>query len=116
MTPTQMKELLPVAVAWAEGKVVQYAADFGHTWIDYSPDYTHELGGIPSFLAPYRTWRIKPEPPKPMEWWLCKQCGHTLSTKHGGCWTCNRIALHSPPDPVPMILVREVLPSEGGGV
>lgn len=50
---------LPFVQALIEGKTIQYRSGSG-TWIDM-PE--------PSFAPGPSEYRIKPEPPKPREWW-----------------------------------------------
>ena len=57
MDRERAKELLPIIEAYAEGKVVQWRADFDE-WTDddnFNPDL-------------HLDYRIKPEP---REWWIC---------------------------------------------
>ena len=53
MTRKELKELLPVMQAWAEGKTIQ--CNFGDGWRDADIDLDLSLGDISKF-------RIKPEP------------------------------------------------------
>lgn len=53
MTRKELKELLPIMQAWAEGKTIQ--CNFGDDWRDADIDLDLSLGDISKF-------RIKPEP------------------------------------------------------
>jgi hypothetical protein len=74
VTPAQMRDLLPVAQAYAEGRVVQWRAAKAHLCEDWR-DYKSQPG-LPFLGDCFGTitleWRIKPTP---REWWLCLVCG-----------------------------------------
>ena len=53
MTRKELKELLPIMQAWAEGKTIQ--CNFGDGWIDTGIDLDLLLGDVSKY-------RIKPEP------------------------------------------------------
>lgn len=62
MTKEERMQRAEVAKAWAEGKAVQWSDPFRDShWIDYTGEH-------PSFYD--LSWRIKPEPPNPREWWI----------------------------------------------
>lgn len=111
MTPQHAQLLLPVIEAYAKGKVVQwgYAENPKTIWNDYDPAASgFNLNKQVHFCNPTLQWRIKPEPPKPREWWVCELCrlfGPTfISGNPAKCYHCH----------APLTRVCEVLPVEGG--
>lgn len=60
MTPERTKELLPVMQAFADGKTLEYRLSENHPWSTLSAPWWVSTGD----------YRIKPEPPKPREFWV----------------------------------------------
>ena len=56
MTRQEVKEIMPIIQAYADGKVIQYSPNKGNTWYDVAEDVNHDIN-IGVF-----EYRIKPEP------------------------------------------------------
>lgn len=101
MTRERAKEFLPIIQGYAEGKEVewQYRNDPSRDRWHHDPN--------PVWNELY-SYRIKPEPPKPREWWQVMQNGFSL-----GVYECENDALNfrfrNNLDAI-VIHVREVLP------
>lgn len=62
MNSEQIKKLLPIIVAFAEGKTLQYksAVTPERGWVEYDP-LKHTTWGLFAHNPNYYDWRIKPE-------------------------------------------------------
>jgi hypothetical protein len=61
MDRERAKELLPIIQAFAEGQTIEWRYKNTTQWyVAQGPTWAHE--GV--------EYRIKPEPPKPREWWI----------------------------------------------
>jgi hypothetical protein len=63
MTRQLAQELLPVILAWVEGKSIQVRANnVNDVWSDFE--------GNAGFGDPAWLWRVKPDGPAPTEFWI----------------------------------------------
>jgi hypothetical protein len=86
MNQNQAKELLPVFVAYAEGKTVQWASIAVKDWQDYTDaDASHHALEPTIFLNPIFRWRVKPEA---REWWVCPKCWNSHRNYELGNYAC----------------------------
>jgi hypothetical protein len=63
MDRERAKEMLPIIQAFAEGRAIQWRASLYDPWITI--DCLSDIS-----LTKGVEYRIKPEPPKPREWWI----------------------------------------------
>lgn len=91
MTRERLAELWPVMEAFRDGKAIQARAGSSEEkdWLDV----------VEPGWAPHVDYRIKPEPPKPREWWLLP----------GTAYCSMSVVDYKPVGPM-AIHVREVLP------
>lgn len=62
MNKDNAKDYLPLVQALADGKTIQVKLGNDSCWIDAKTPTFHE--------QPPEFYRIKPDPPKPREWWV----------------------------------------------
>lgn len=104
MTTEEKIQRAEVARAWAEGKALQHRSTRGEHWYDFDGD------DPPSIFHELIDWRLKPDPPKPREWWyILPKTGVSYA-----CFESRRIAEESLrtsvfPDQYEIIHVIEVL-------
>jgi hypothetical protein len=99
MDRERAKELLPIIQAFAEGRAIERRLKNGSQWyvIEY-PNWMHEDA----------EYRIKPEPPKPREWWI-NDYGNSLAIPVESRESAD---LCAGPNRIRCIHVREVLDDE----
>jgi len=62
MNKDNAKDFLPIIQAWSEGRQIQFRTV--DVWVDVG-DRTQLI-----FFNNPEDYRVKPEPPKPREWWI----------------------------------------------
>jgi hypothetical protein len=102
MDRERAKELLPIIQAFAEGRAIEWRGgqSYGH-WLPV--DCFDNISDDKDF-----EYRIKPEPPKPREWWI-NDYGQSLAIPVESRGLADNYA---GPDRVRCIHVREVLDDE----
>jgi hypothetical protein len=94
------KEIIEVVTAHKDGKPIEGRHVTGTTdWSDCTIDPAWNFGDW--------DYRVKPEPPKPREWWFVKNLGSDGAARYG--WTrydVKQIGV----DYLEQVHVREVLP------
>jgi hypothetical protein len=103
MTKDQIKDRIPVLWAWLDGKAIQY-----YRWSDLPAWTDYNFHTAPEILNPGFEFRIKPEPPKPREWWI------ELSPDNLGIYI-HSIYPTQMNGANSLVHVREVLPDEKTG-
>lgn len=102
MTREQVKIMLnnaEVIKAWAQGAAIQYRPIQSVCWFDYNNPYG-------TFAIYNHEYRVKPEPPKPREYWLKIPPSGDLS--YTGIYLCEQDPTHYEPG-CKFVHVREVL-------
>lgn len=97
MKQTEAAAFLPIIQAWAEGKTIQYNGLRG--WEDCKVDETL------SFVDTLEHYRIKPEPPKPREWWV----NVYLNASHAHATKEKADAIANGSNRIECVRVREVI-------
>jgi hypothetical protein len=104
MDRERVKELLPIIQAFAEGKAIQWRWSPYVHWLPV--DRLHDISDVKGL-----EYRIKPEPPKPREWWI-NEYASRMDAYDSREWA----DLYAGSGRIRCVHVREVLGDEEGGL